>query len=153
MHFLASVASGVTLAAAGFFGFFGGHQGPPIATSTPVHPVVNMTCIGAAVAARETSIDADVSTYTGSVTSAYTTRASSLAAAYALTTGNDAIRNAVKAAWMAFQNSMQTARMAWRKSQMVAWSTFATAVRACGGSAGTISDGTNASVDSSLTSS
>ncbi|OGG49687.1 hypothetical protein A2763_03335 [Candidatus Kaiserbacteria bacterium RIFCSPHIGHO2_01_FULL_54_36] len=107
---------------------------------------VNIACVAAAVAAREASLQAGISTNMQDVTAAYTTRASALASAYTQT-GNDAIRKAVKSAWNSFNGAMRLAHKSWQKTQQSAWSGFKTALKACGSNASSIADSANASVD------
>jgi len=112
-------------------------------TASSTKPVISITCVATAVAAREASIDSAASAYTAGVNAAYTARASALANAYTLT-GNDSIRTAVKAAWKQFTSAVQGARRAWQKSRENAWQTFRTAVKACGPSATSVADTENA---------
>jgi hypothetical protein len=109
-------------------------------------PTFNISCVSTAVAARESSLDAAVSTYTTGINSAYTARATALASAYAQT-GNVAIRAAVKAAWQQFASATQGSKRAWQKSRENAWATFRTAVKACGPNATAVADTSNASAE------
>ena len=152
-------------AAAGVLALFGGVGGQHVNTTTPnfngdgAHrPTkdmrvassspknVDMTCVAAAVAAREASLSAGISTYTTAVNTAYTTRASALATAYGQT-GNDAIKAAVKTASQQFSTSVKGAKTAWQKAAQTTWNTFRTAIKSCGSNASSIVDTSNASAD------
>ncbi len=101
-----------------------------------------ITCVGTAVAARESTLDTAIATETKAISDAYTARASALATAYSLTTATD-VKAGVKTAWSDFKTSVKTARTSWQKSRQDAWKAFKTARTACKAPA-SISDSGNA---------
>jgi hypothetical protein len=138
-------------------GLFGG--GHPATSSVPLprHEPMHMTsttvsadisCVAAAVATREATLDTAINAETGTISAAYSTRASTLASAYAQT-GNDSIRASVKTAWAAFATSVASAHKDWKTAQQGAWTQFRTAVKSCGGNAAAVSDAANATIDAS----
>jgi hypothetical protein len=151
-NWFAAAAAGV-LAVFGFAGdrapttthsFNGGtstHKVERVASSTK--PTLDISCVAAAVAAREASLDNAASGYTSGINAAYTARASALASAYALS-GNDVIKTAVKAAWKQFTTATQGTKRAWQKSRENAWQTFRTAIKSCGPTASSLADTANA---------
>lgn len=157
----AAIKAGASLAAAGIFSLFGvgGHGTNPVyqprtddggtARTTTTHQSVDLACVSKAVAARETSLASGMSTFTGSINSAYSTRSSAMQSAFSNSTP-DAIRTASKTAWTNFMASTKSAHDKWHAVQQSAWTAFASAVKACGGSASTVSDVTNATADASV---
>lgn len=100
------------------------------ARSTSAVSATTIACVGTAVSARETALDAAIATHESAVQAAYTARASALSAAYQQTTAT-AVRAAVKAAWSAFSTAMKNAASAWRTSRGTAWTTFRAAAKSC----------------------
>lgn len=141
---------------AGIFGIGGDHKPLPtdqqhrveFHASTTAKTAIDISCVAAAVAAREATLDSAVSTQSVAVNSAYTDRASALASAYAQS-GNDTIRKAVKTAWTNFAAAIRVAHKNWNSSQQSAWQTFRVALKACGTNATAVSDSGNASLDAS----
>lgn len=89
-----------------------------------------ISCVGAAVATRESTLGTAIAAHGQSVQAAYTARAAALAQAYA-NTSNDKVRIGVKVAWSNFSNSLKSSAKTWRTSQNSAWTLFRTAVKAC----------------------
>lgn len=145
-------------AAAGIGAFFGLHGNasttPPDRHNTEVHATtsaktsLNIACVAAAVAAREASLQIAITANAGAISSAYGTRASALASAYAQT-DQSAIKAAVRSAWTTFGAALRVAHKGWITSQQAAWSSFKTALKACGPGATSVADSTSASVDAS----
>jgi hypothetical protein len=134
-------------------GVGGNHTVPPPDQHTAqVHATttgkghIDLSCVAAAVAAREASLQGAITANTGTVTSAYSARASALASAYAQS-DNDSIRKAVKTAWGDFRAALQLAHQNWKTAQQGAWSQFKIALKACGTGAASVSDSANASAD------
>jgi 3-oxoacyl-(acyl-carrier-protein) synthase len=92
---------------------------------------VNIACVQAAVAKRETSLSGAFSAFTSSVSTAYATRASALNSAWSLTDAS-ARRMAVKGAWDAFKKSSKSARDTYRGAKKDAWKLFKTESKNCG---------------------
>jgi hypothetical protein len=148
-------------AAAGVAAFFGGasstadHRLPPPhrqevqqhATSLKAGSF-DVSCVAAAVAAREAVLAAGISTNSQAINTAYTDRAAALASAYAQT-DQGAVKKAVKSAWDKFGAALRLAHRGWKTAQQNAWSQFRTALKACGAGATTVSDSSNASLDAS----
>jgi len=160
-NWFAAAAAGVL----SIFGAMGGHDGRSASTShdfgngTTTHreerdtraasstgSAANISCVAAAVAAREASMGTAVSTYTAGINAAYSTRASALASAYALTDATS-IRAAVKTAWSSFSSSVKGAKTAWQKSKENAWNSFRTAIKACGPTAVSVADTSGAGME------
>jgi hypothetical protein len=99
------------------------------ATST-ANAATKIACIGAAVNAREATLNAGIATYTNAVQAAYTARATALNNAYTGTTTKQ-VRDSVKKAWSTFRASIKDARQTWKTTQKDAWATFKTAAKAC----------------------
>lgn len=101
------------------------------ATTTPagISPAT-LTCVGSAVAARESALGTGIGTFNQAVAAAYSARATALAAAYATGNGTQA-RTGVKAAWSTFSKSVSSARAAWKTSRLNAWTTYRTTVKTC----------------------
>ncbi len=99
-------------------------------TVTMTAPINKIACVGAAVAVRETSLDAAMTSFTQSLSSAYTARASALAAAYSASS-TDAVKVGVKAAWTSFETSVKSARKTWSGARLTAWAMFRTAAKEC----------------------
>lgn len=89
-----------------------------------------ISCVQAAVGARETALQADVTTFQTSWNAALATRATSLQAAWALTTKKER-RDAIKAAWTAYKESFNTARKTFNTAVKADWKAFRVAVKAC----------------------
>ncbi len=104
---------------------------------TVVTPASKIACVGAAVSARETAIDAGLTAYTQAVATAYSARATALTQAYATATSTQAVKVGVKSAWSAFNSSFKSAGSTWRTAKSGAWSAFSSAVKACKAPAGT----------------
>lgn len=136
------------------FGVGGDHGKPPppdrfeakVHASSTTKLSFDISCVAAAVAAREAALDAGIATNGQDVNAAYTARASALASAYAQT-GNDSIKKAVKSSWATFGAALRLAHKNWQRAQQGAWSQFKTALKACGTGAAAVSDSSNASVD------
>jgi hypothetical protein len=151
MSFFSSVQGGAVLVAGALAGLFG--SGHSLASTTPPvahHPMVNATCIGAAVSARESALDAGISTYTSAISADYVNRASGLQSDYALASTTQ-IRTAVKSTWSTFDTTGVTARTTWKTTQKNAWTAFSTAAKACGASGEAVSDVSNESADAQMT--
>jgi hypothetical protein len=116
-------------------------------TSTIVVDATKLACVGAAVNARESALDAAIATHSSAVVAAYNARATALSAAYSKTTAKD-VRAAVKAAWKDFNSAIRSAQKAWRTARDAAWKTFRTAVRACKAPS-SVSDGGNSGLEAS----
>jgi hypothetical protein len=99
-------------------------------------PSTQIACIGAAVNARETAVDAAMAAYTASVNSAYSARATALQSAYQLTTLTT-VQAADKAAWTSFNTSVKTARSTWLVARNTAWATYVKVGTACKAVSGT----------------
>lgn len=119
----------------------------PVTTGSSTAATSKIMCVGNAVNARETSIDAAMTTYTASLNTAYSTRAAALKQAYTLTT-TAAVKAAVKTAWSTFSTSAKSARMTWQTSRNTAWATYRTAAVACKAPAGT-GDGVDSGLEAS----
>ena len=151
MHKILLTAAGI----GAFFGLGGDHKAPPpdrhgaeVHATTTAGTSVNIACIAAAVAAREAILQTAIGTNGTDISAAYSARASALASAY-VQTDTSAIRKAVKTAWTTFSAALRVAHKNWKTAQQGAWSQFKTALKACGGSATTVSDSANASIDAS----
>ncbi len=99
-------------------------------TTSTVLPSTTLTCIAAAVAARESALDTAYSTFSQSIQAAYSARASALAQAWTIT--NTKQRNAaIRAAWSAFNTAKRTANKTWITSRNSAWAQFRASVKTC----------------------
>jgi len=107
---------------------------------------VDLSCVAAAVAAREAALGTAAGANAASLTSAYTDRAAALASAYAQTDKTE-IKKAVKDAWAKFGAALRLAHKSWKSAQQAAWTQFRTAVKACGTGASAVTDSANASAD------
>lgn len=143
------VAAGMLIAAVPFaFAQTGGtNTSTTTHASTVVVDATKIACVGAAVNARETALDAAIATHSAAVTAAYTARATALSAAYSHTTVGE-VRAAVKAAWNAFGSAIRNAQKAWKTARNAAWATFRTSVRACK-APGSIGDGEKVGLEAS----
>ena len=138
------IAASVLLIAVSIFA-----QTPPLSTGSlrakNTSSAAVLACVSAAVDARETSLNAGITTHGQALNTAYTTRAAALHSAYAAGT-NDQVKSAIKVAWTAFRSSIMDVNKAWVTSKSSAWTQFRTAVKACKAST-TISDGNNSSME------
>lgn len=89
-----------------------------------------IACVQAAVGARETALQEDVTTFQTTWNAALSTRATALQAAWALTTKKER-RDAIKAAWTAYKTSFNTARKTFNTDVKADWKAFRVAVKAC----------------------
>lgn len=87
-------------------------------------------CVQAAVGARETALQADVTMFQTSWNAALATRATALQTAWALTDKKER-RAAIKTAWTAFNASYKEARKAFKSSVKTDWRAFRVAIKAC----------------------
>ena len=94
-------------------------------TTTPA------ACLGAAVAVRESSLDAGMTIYTQALNAAYAARATALETAYAQTDGNKSVHTSIKSAWAVFAASMKDSRNTWRFARNAAWTTFSSSTKSC----------------------
>src|SRR3989344_710852 len=90
----------------------------------------DITCVAAAVAARESALATGIKAHGDAVSTAYSTRASALGNAYAAST-TSAIRTAVRSSWEAFNTSTRTSKRSWQTTRDKAWSDFKTKVKGC----------------------
>jgi len=118
-----------------------------VAPMTTSSVTTKIACVGTAVNARETAIDAAMTTFTAADNAAYNARATALQQAYALTTLS-AVKAAVKTAWSTFSKSEKTARSAWQTARNSAWATYRTTAVACKAPAGT-GDGVDSGLEAS----
>ena len=102
------------------------------ASTTPASQPVDIACVGAAVAARETALITASAAETQTVAGAYTTRASALQAAYSATDAK-VVRGQVKAAWDTFGTTVKGAKKTWQTGRENAWKTFRAAAKVCKG--------------------
>lgn len=98
-------------------------------TSTPT-VASKITCVAAAVNAREASLSNAFNALTSTQSAAYSARATALKSAYGATTTKE-VRTAVTTAWNSFNSSMKTARKAWMTARNAAWNTYRQAAVAC----------------------
>lgn len=124
-----------------------GSTGIPPTTVTAESVTTKIACVGAAVAAREATLDTAMTTFNGAQNAAYAARAAALQQAYTQTT-LAAVKTAVKAAWSAFRTTMSTARHGWQTARVGAWAAYRTTAVACKAPAGT-GDGSNSSSEAS----
>ena len=115
------------------------------ASSTRPTKIVDIACVGTAVAARENALTSAASTETQSVAAAYAARASALNAAYQNTDPTQ-VKTAVKKAWSAFTSATKGARQTWQRSRENSWKTFRDAAKQCKG-AEDIADSSNSSAE------
>lgn len=115
------------------------------ASSTRQTKIVDIACVGAAVAARETALTSAASTETQAIAAAYTARASALSAAYQNTDPTQA-KAAVKKAWSDFTSATKGAKQTWQRSRENSWKTYRDAAKQCKG-AEDITDSSNMSAD------
>ena len=106
-------------------------QNKPSSVKERIYSSADITCVAAAIAAREASLSTGAKTHGDSLASAYATRATALAGAYAQTGGSGAMRDAVKKAWEAFNTAVRTARKSWQSARDQAWAQFRTAIKSC----------------------
>ena len=90
----------------------------------------DITCVAAAVAARESALATGIKTHGDAVSTAYSTRASALGNAYTASS-TSAIRTAVRSSWEAFNTSTRTSKRSWQTTRDKAWSDFKTKVKGC----------------------
>ncbi len=116
-------------------------------TTTSALVTAKISCVGAAVSVRETSLITGIGAYTKATSDAYSARASALQGAYGQTT-LAAVKTAVKSVWSTFNSSMKTARKDWQTARNAAWAKYRTSVAACKAPTGT-GDGTNSASETS----
>ena len=104
----------------------------PMASSSRAMKDVDIACVGAAVAARETSLSSAAATQNQAVATAYAARAAALNTAYAGTDAQ-AVKESVKKAWEDFSKATKGAKQTWQRSKENSWKTFKDAVKACKG--------------------
>ncbi len=102
---------------------------PPV--KAPATTQAKIACVGTAVNARESAIDAGYNTYSAAMNAAYSARATALSAAYANATSSREVAVATRAAWAAYTSAAQSASTAWSTTRDGAWNTFYVAVAAC----------------------
>src|SRR3989344_2964649 len=90
----------------------------------------DITCVAAAVAARESALATGIKTHGDAVSTAYSTRASALGNAYTASS-TSAIRTAVRSSWEAFNTSTRTSKRSWQTTRDKVWSDFKTTVKGC----------------------
>ena len=127
MNKITSAAVGAALLLSGATAF-----AETTSSTTPVvgTPASNISCVVAAVDAREQAIGAAFTTFSSAESSALSTRATALHAAWGL--GDAKARKAGReAAWDAFKKANRAAYAALRSARKTTWDTFAKATRAC----------------------
>lgn len=107
---------------------------------------VDIACVSAAAATRESALGAAIVTFNNSISAAYTARASALASAYA-STDQTTVKNSVKTAWTNFKGATTAAKKGWQSSKEGAWKTYKTAIKSCGAGAQAVADTSNAGSD------
>ena len=107
-----------------------------------------LTCMQAAVDARDTAVIAGFDAYYPSVKTALQTRQSALKAAWAQT-DQKTRRDATRAAWDAYKASIKTARSTMKAAHKAAWMKFEADRKACSPRA-TRDDNGSAGMDSQL---
>lgn len=154
------VAALFLTAAAGVSAIFGGggeRKIPPpfprnevkLHASSTGKTALNISCVAAAVAAREQAIGGAMTTLGQDTNAAYSARASALASAYAQTEPRS-IKASVKKAWNTFNASLKVAHKNWKTAQQSAWSGFKTAIKSCGSGVESVADSANAGADASV---
>lgn len=116
----------------------------PLGQNASSTKAVDIPCVSAAVAARESALGTAITTFNNSISAAYTARASALASAYG-STDQTAVKNAVKTAWTNYKGAMSAAKKGWQSSKESAWNTYKTAIKSCGAGAQAVSDASSAS--------
>ena len=101
----------------------------PVLAAAKLTPT-QISCVAAAVTAREIQLTAGIQTYTQAVNAAYSARSSALQAAWANTT-TSAVNAGVRVAWTAFRNAMKTATSTWKGTKQGAWKQFNSAEKTC----------------------
>lgn len=97
---------------------------------TRAEATIDVPCVQAAVALRETTLIGVGDTFHTALTAALTTRSASLQAAWAITDAT-ARRTARKDAWTAYKASMTAARDTAKASRQSAYTTFNTTMKTC----------------------
>ena len=123
--FSSAIIAGVLLSAAPAFAQSTTGTAAPSTSSQS-----NLTCVQAAVDAREQAIDSAFTTFSSAESAALSARATALHAAWGIT-DSKARRAARTAAWSAFATANKSAYAALRTARKAAWSTFTTASKAC----------------------
>ncbi len=106
------------------------HFTTPPTYVTPAATLTKIACVGTAVNARETAIDAGYGTYSQAMIAAFAARATALQQAYTATS-TAAVRTATNAAWSAYGAATKSAASAWSATRTSAWNQFYTATKAC----------------------
>lgn len=128
--FLAS-ALAVSAIATAIPAFANDAQNTSVTTSTTVTSSADLSCMSAAVMAREDAVIAARTTLNASLLSALNQRRTSLQAAYTISVTKDRWV-AINASWKAYVTATKAARSTFNASIKTAWTAYAAANAKCG---------------------
>lgn len=129
--------------------FMNGSSTQSASTTRPLKmasTTVDVACVGAAVAVRESALGTASQKLGTDVSAAYATRASALATAYQAGS-RDQVKASVKSAWDAFKTTTQGAKKSWQSSRESAWKAYREALKQCGKGAEQVADSGNAGTE------